>query len=55
MSRIAPVEPKGRHKGRLTLSPNELAHLGVAPGDRLIAVMLPEGTIGLRVERRSPP
>jgi bifunctional DNA-binding transcriptional regulator/antitoxin component of YhaV-PrlF toxin-antitoxin module len=38
-------------KGQVTLKKDLLAHLGVAPGDRVSVEKLPDGSIGVRAQR----
>jgi len=39
---------KVTNEGQLTLPPELLKHLGMQPGDRLVAIELPNGSVELR-------
>ena len=42
------VERKGRHKGRITLTPDLMEHLGIRGGDRVLITPQIDGSIILK-------
>lgn len=44
------VERKGRHKGRITLTPDMMEHLGIRGGDRVRFTPMPDGSVILEAD-----